>query len=150
MEAAKRIQGKLGVMIDLHIDSGTCLKIYNVQHTFPVRIPADDQHIRCSESGWSDMAVVHPLLHQDQRLTAITFHLLNDADHKLVIHIRNLIDFFRVKLFRLRPLNPLLQIFPDLIFTDRMAESALFGIHRALIRESLLQPDRRRAMQPLL
>ena len=86
-------------MIDVHIDPGTSLEIDNVQHAFSVHIPANDQHVRCSESGWSNVAVVHTLFHQDQRLTAITLHLLDNTDDELIIHIRNLIDFFCVKLF---------------------------------------------------
>ena len=85
-------------MVSIHIDALSRLEITDMQQTFPVLIFSDDQHVRCPKTRRSDMAVIHPLLHQYQGFDPIPLHLFDNRNDELRIHIGDLIDLLCVKL----------------------------------------------------
>ena len=104
------------------------LKIADVEQTAPFLVLADNQHICRTETRRRDVAVVDPLLHQHQRLTAIALHLLDDGDNELSVYIGDLVDFLGVPLVRLRPGHLLMQVLLHLVLTDAVGECAFLGI----------------------
>lgn len=85
--------------------------------------------------------VVHTLLHESQRFTAVFFHLFDDRNNELYVHIGDLLDLFGIKFLGLRSFHTLMHIFADLVLADLVGKRALGSIDRAFIRESLLQAD---------
>ena len=150
MERTDGIQHHLAVMVGINKNALAVFIVTDVQDAPSFCIMPKDQHICGTEAGRCDVAIIHTLFHKDQRLTAVSLHLLDNADHELVVGIGALLQLLRVKLFRLRPSHPLMQILFHLVLADTVGKGAFFRVHRGFVREVLLEPGAGWAVQPLL
>ena len=139
MKRPKRVQHHLAVMVAIHKDALPRLEVADVQQPFSVGVIADYDHVSRPEPGGGDVAVVHALFHQHQRLAPVSFHLFDNGDDEFRVHISDLVDLLRIELLALRPFYPFMQVFPHLVLADLVGERALGGKHRAFIWKSLLQ-----------
>lgn len=138
MERTDGIEHHLAVMVGINKNAFAVFIVTDVQDASSFYIMADDQHICGTEARRCDVAVIHPLFHKDQRLTAVSLHLLDNADHELVVGIGALLQLLRVEFFRLRSSHPLMQILFHLVLADTVGKGAFLRIHRGFVREVLL------------
>ena len=65
-------------MVSVYENACSRLEIAYMKQTSAVFILADDEHIRRTEAGRSNVAVIDSLLDKRQRFTAVLFHLFDD------------------------------------------------------------------------
>ena len=113
------------------------------------RTVCDDHAVTGAEALRNQIAVIQPFLHHDQRMRAGLLDALDGTDDEFRIDIGIAVHLLTVKL-RCRTLYPFMQVLAQLVLAKRMSRRSFLGIHRGFIWKVLLQPRRRRAVQPPL